>query len=82
MTLQELNNLFEASSDASACSCVATVEEAVRGAVVRDELVLDARLGKRPVERGDVVGRNALVGAADQAENRRRISEHGRAGQR
>src|SRR3954470_17369143 len=47
------------------------VEEAVRRAVVRHDLVLDAGLGESTVERGVVVGGDVLVGAGLQCEDRR-----------
>src|SRR5439155_19971180 len=46
-------------------------EEAVRGTVVHHELVLDARLVEGLLERGIVLGRDVLVGAALQGEDRR-----------
>src|SRR5215211_2301967 len=47
------------------------VEEAVRRALVGDELVLDAGLLQRGVERGDVLGANRLIRTAHQPEDRR-----------
>ena len=46
------------------------VEEAVRCAVVADDLVLDARAGQRLVERGVVLGGDVRVGARLQREDR------------
>jgi hypothetical protein len=46
------------------------VEEAVRRAVVRDDLVLDAVLRERAAERGVVVGGDVLVRARLQREDR------------
>ena len=47
------------------------VEEAVRRPVVDHELVLDSRIGERPLERLVVLGGDVLVGAGLQGENRR-----------
>ena len=47
------------------------VEEAVRGALVRDHLVLDACRGERLVERGVVLGRDVRVLARLQRQDRR-----------
>ena len=43
------------------------VEEAVRRAVVREDVVLDAGLGQRPVERGVELGRDAASSPAWRA---------------
>src|SRR4029077_12049946 len=48
------------------------VEEAVRCAVVDDDLMLDARSGERTIERRVVVRRDALVVAGLQGEDRAR----------
>ena len=47
------------------------VEEAVRRAVVRDDLVLDARGGQRGVEGSIVLGGDVPVGACLEREDRR-----------
>src|SRR5262249_55809908 len=47
------------------------IEEAVRRAVVRHDLVLYAGVGEGALESGVVVGSDALVGARLQGENRR-----------
>src|SRR5581483_12337428 len=57
---------------------VAAVEEAVGRAVVGDELVRDAGLLERALERGVVLGRDALVGSRLQCEDRRRDLAHAR----
>src|SRR5687767_5837132 len=47
-----------------------SVEEAVRRTVVGDQVVLDPGGAQRLLEFRDVLGRDALVGAAEQAEDR------------
>src|SRR5437667_1171548 len=55
---------------------VAAVEERVRGAFVRDDFVLDAGRGQRLVERGVELGRDVLVVARLEREDRRRDLVH------
>src|SRR5207253_5847126 len=50
---------------------VAAVEEAVRGAGVRDDLVLDRGRGQRFVELGVELGRDVLVVARLERQDRR-----------
>src|ERR671924_507902 len=50
----------------------AAVEEAVRGALVRYQLVLAARVGERLLEGRVVGGGDVLVGARREGEDRRR----------
>ena len=47
------------------------VEEAVRRAFVGDDLVLDARIGERPLEGSVVLGGDVLVGAGLERKDRR-----------
>ena len=58
------------------CTCVGelgrlAVEEAVRGAGVRHEAMIDAGGRQGSVERGDRIGADDRVGAAEQPEDRR-----------
>ena len=48
-----------------------TVEEAMRRALVGDDLVLDARGRQRLVERGVILGGDVLIGARLEREDRR-----------
>ena len=47
------------------------IEEAVRGAVVNHDLVLDTGLRERLLEGAHLIDGDALVGAAHQPEDRR-----------
>jgi hypothetical protein len=49
---------------------LSTVEEAVRGALVRDDLVVDASRRERLAERGVVVRSDVLVGTGLEREDR------------